>query len=74
MPKYGGMGYYYACIDTGIMVEVLTQVAEENDIGLCSIGDMNFSKIEKYFDLSKNQVLLHIVEVGLKKSFMQRRK
>lgn len=67
MPKYGGMGYYYALIDTGIMVEVLTQVAEENDIGLCSIGDMNFQKIEEHFHLSANQVLLHTVEVGMKK-------
>lgn len=66
MPKYGGMAYHYACIDTGIMVGALTAVAELNNIGLCSIGNMNFEKIKKYFRLNENQVLIHTVEGGLK--------
>lgn len=66
MPKYGGMGYFFASIDTGIMVQLMTQVAELNHIGLCSIGDMNFLKIEKYFKLTPAHVLIHSVEVGLK--------
>ncbi|MBB6625540.1 SagB/ThcOx family dehydrogenase [Clostridium gasigenes] len=66
MPKYQGMGYLYAAIDTGIMVQLLTQVCEVNNIGVCSIGEMDFSKIAKYFKLEKNQVLIHTVEVGLK--------
>lgn len=66
MPKYGGMAYFYACVDSGIMVASLTAVAELHDIGLCSIGDMQFRKIEKYFQLNRNQVFLHAVEIGLK--------
>ncbi|MGG3837963.1 SagB/ThcOx family dehydrogenase [Paenibacillus thiaminolyticus] len=65
MPKYGGMGYYFASIDTGIMVQLLTQVAELNQMGLCSIGEMNFRKIEKYFKLTPNHMLIHSVELGL---------
>lgn len=67
MPKYGGMGNFYACIDTGIMVGLLTQIVEQYNIGMCSIGDMNFDRIKKYFKLNKNQMLLHTVEIGLKK-------
>ncbi|HDR7471133.1 dehydrogenase [Bacillus toyonensis] len=66
LPKYGGMGYFYAAIDSGIMVQLLTQVAEMNNIGLCSVGDINFRKIKKYFKLSSNHVLIHSIEVGLK--------
>lgn len=65
MPKYGGLAYYYAYIDTGIMVGVLSIIAEMNDIGLCSIGNMNFKKIKKYFKLGANQVLLHSIEMGI---------
>ncbi len=66
MPRYGAMGYFYASIDTGIMVGTMTQVAQMLDIGLCSIGDMAFEKVSDYFNLSKNQVLIHTVECGLK--------
>lgn len=66
MPKYGGMAYFYACVDSGIMIGALTAVAEPRGIGLCSIGDMHFRGIEKYFRLNRNQVFLHAVEVGLK--------
>lgn len=66
LPKYGGMGYFYAAIDSGIMVQLLTQVCEMNNIGICSIGEMNFNKVKKYYKLDKSQVLLHSIEVGLK--------
>lgn len=66
MPKYGGMAYFYACIDSGIMVGALTASTELNNIGLCSIGNMEFDKIKKYFKLNENQVLIHTIEVGLK--------
>ncbi|NLN64297.1 MAG: SagB/ThcOx family dehydrogenase [Clostridiaceae bacterium] len=66
MPKYGGMAYFYACIDTGLMVGALTAVAELNDIGICSVGSMEFDRIKKYFHLNENQTLLHTVEAGLK--------
>lgn len=66
MPKYHEMGYYYACIDVGIMVEAFNLVCETLNFGLCSIGDMQFSKIQKYFNLDKTQIYLHEVEVGIK--------
>jgi len=66
MPKYGGMGYYYACIDCGVMIGTFTQVAEFSNMGICSIGDMDYRMIEKYFNLNENQVFLHTIEVGLK--------
>ena len=67
MPRYSGAGYLYSLIDTGIMVSTLTQVCQKVNIGLCSIGDMNFEKIRSYFKLGKNQVFLHTVECGIKK-------
>lgn len=68
MPKYGGMGYFYACIDAGLIVGALTFAAELCNIGVCSIGDMKFKKIEKYFRLNRDQVYIHSVECGLKAS------
>lgn len=66
MPKYSGMGYFYAGIDVGIMVATMTQIAELHSVGTCSIGDMNFEKIEEYFNLTQHQYHLHTVEFGLK--------
>lgn len=66
MPKYGGMGYYYACIDSGIMVASLNAMCEHFGIGACVIGEMNFKKIEKFFSLTSDQVFLHCMECGLK--------
>jgi hypothetical protein len=48
------------------MISALTQAAELVDIGLCSIGEMSFRKIEKYFKLNERQVYLHTIEGGLK--------
>lgn len=67
MPKYGGLGYYYAAIDLGIMIEAYTIMAELKNLGICSIGEMNFKLIEKYFKLQKNQKYLHTIEVGISK-------
>lgn len=66
MPVYKGNGYYYAAIDTGIMVETLTYFCESNDLGVCSVGDMNFDSIAGHFNLSPNQIFMHSVEVGFK--------
>ncbi|HHU52055.1 MAG TPA: AMP-binding protein [Firmicutes bacterium] len=66
MPKYGADGYFYACIDTGIMVSTLTHVAEALNIGLCSIGDMMFDQIREKFNLAEEQVWIHTVEGGIK--------
>jgi amino acid adenylation domain-containing protein len=66
MPKYGGMGYYYAVLDTGIMVGTMTQAAEQLNIGLCSIGNLVTEKIKTYLPLKETQVLFHTIEVGIK--------
>lgn len=66
MPKYKGMGYFYGCVDSGIMISNLTLVAEQCGMGLCTIGDMDFEKIRKYFKLSDDHVFLHVSEIGLK--------
>lgn len=66
MPKYGGMGYFYACIDTGIMVSTFNTLCEKNGIGACSIGEMNYKKIKEYLSLNSDQILLHCMECGMK--------
>ena len=68
MPRYSGAGYLYSLIDTGIMVSTLTEVCEKLNLGLCSIGDMNFEKIRANFKLDKNQVFIHTVEGGIKEN------
>ncbi|TKI55070.1 amino acid adenylation domain-containing protein [Brevibacillus antibioticus] len=66
MPKYGFRGYYYAVLDTGVMSAMFAQAAELNGLGTCSIGDLDFDKIRKYFRLNDNQVFIHAIEGGLK--------
>ncbi|MCK4258363.1 MAG: amino acid adenylation domain-containing protein [Halanaerobiales bacterium] len=70
MPMYSSNGYFYATIDTGIMVGSLTQAAELSDIGLCSIGEMNFEVIREHFKLNDNQKWVHTIEGGLKSEDM----
>lgn len=64
IPKYGGDGYYYGILDSGIMVGLLNFISEYFHLSSCSIGKMNFEKIEQYFKLKENEVYLHSVEVG----------
>ncbi|WP_088830566.1 non-ribosomal peptide synthetase [Paenibacillus tyrfis] len=66
MPKYGGNGYFYACIDSGLIVGKITEVCQMLGMGICSIGDMDFHTISKNLNLTQNQVLIHSLEVGLK--------
>ncbi|MFZ5989460.1 MAG: AMP-binding protein [Bacillota bacterium] len=66
MPKYGSNGYFYSILDAGIMTATLNHVAETLNIGLCSIGDMDFKRIEKHFKLNENQVFIHLIEGGIK--------
>ena len=64
MPKYNGMGLYYGIVDSGIMLGYLTAACEENGIGTCIIGDMNFTSIRNYFGLSDNMIYLSCMEAG----------
>ncbi|SHO52328.1 SagB-type dehydrogenase domain-containing protein [Anaerocolumna xylanovorans DSM 12503] len=64
MPKYGGMGYYYAILDTGIMMQLLTMQALERNIGSCIIGDLNSKKLKEYMKLASGQIYLGCMEMG----------
>jgi len=66
MPKYGGMGYFYGILDAGIILEALTNSAEENGLGSCIIGDMKFSSIKDIADWNNEKVYLCAMEVGYK--------
>jgi SagB-type dehydrogenase family enzyme len=66
MPKYSGNAYFYACIDIGIMVSTLNQVAETVDIGMCSIGEMDFEEVRSNFRLNSNHIHMHTIEAGVK--------
>ena len=61
------MAYIYACIDTGIMVSLLTYIAEAEEVGSCSIGEMDYKKIKPLFPLTSNMSFLHSMEFGIKK-------
>ncbi len=65
MPNYGYMGYYYACLDTGIMAALLALQAEKLELGTCSIGDFDTGRLINKLDLDKNEMLLHILEFGM---------
>lgn len=66
MPKYGSDGYFYACIESGIITATLNMVAETLNLGLCSVGHMKFDDIHRFLRLNDHQVFLHAIEVGLK--------
>lgn len=66
MSKYQSLGYFQACIDTGILVGTITQAAEQLDMGICSIGNMDFDKVRKSLKLKAEQIPLHGIEIGMK--------
>lgn len=65
MPKYHGLGYYYAVIDSGIMLGKLSDSAHQTGLGSCIIGVLNYSKAEKYFGCGENKIYLHCMEFGI---------
>lgn len=66
MPKYGSDGYFFACIESGIITATLNMVAETLNLGQCSVGYMKFEDVHDFLKLDKHQVFLHVIEVGLK--------
>lgn len=66
MPKYDGMGYYYAILDAGIIMGLLTNLAELLGLGSCIIGAMDFRSIQSKFLLSDDQIFLCDHEFGIK--------
>lgn len=66
MPKYGGNGYFYGILDTGIMIQTLHLVCETVGLGACSIGDMAFEQVGEKLQLNQSQVMIHDMEIGLR--------
>ncbi len=64
-PNYGYMAYYYACLDTGIMTELMNEKAGNYNLGVCSIGDFNAQELKKMLRLPKNHILMHAIEGGI---------
>ena len=65
IPKYGGLGYHFASIDTGIMVSMIQQRAVSLGLGTCSIGNIHFDRIRDNFEISSNHILIHTMEGGI---------
>ncbi len=66
MPKYSYKGYAYALLDCGIMTELLYTEVSRLGAGCCSIGDMDFGKVEEMLGLPPESVMLHTIEIGPK--------
>jgi len=66
MPKYGGLGYFMASIDAGIMMGTLSLWGEYLGIDVWPVGQIDFQRIRPYFRLGKNQVYIQSLELGLK--------
>ncbi len=64
MPKYKGSGYAYGLIEAGIVTQLLSTVCTTQQLGLCSVGELDFRKISRYFRLAPHQKLLHTLEIG----------
>lgn len=64
MPKYGSMGLYYGILDSGIMLELITETAAGLSLGSCIIGDLDLKKAGNCFGSCENKVYLHCMEVG----------
>jgi acyl carrier protein len=66
MPKYGGLGYFMASIDTGIMAGTLSLWGKHLGIDVWPVGQIDFQRIRPYFHLGKNQVYIQSLELELK--------
>jgi len=67
MPKYNGLGYLLALVDCGVVTHALNLHSEECSLGSCSIGEMDFARVESFFQLSPDQKFLQAMEFGYKK-------
>lgn len=67
-PKYGGLGYYYSIIESGIIAQLLTCQGERIGISNCIIGNMEFKTVQSSFGLERDQLYLFCTEFGLRKT------
>lgn len=59
VPLYGERSRHYATIETGLMTQLLELAACDHGIGLCQIGDLDFSRIRGLFTLDEGHMLFH---------------
>ena len=59
LPMYGPNSVHLATLDSGYMSQLLSTTAIEHQIGLCSIGSLNFTPVRHLFHLDEGQILLH---------------
>lgn len=67
MPKYGGMAYYYAIIEAGIISELLSIQADRLGLGSCIIGEIDILSINSQLALDDDDKYLLTIEFGAEK-------
>lgn len=65
--KYGGDGYFYGLIESGIVTEHLTIVGEAVNLGSCSIGKLEEEQLIRELRLEEQQIPIHSLIFGKKK-------
>jgi amino acid adenylation domain-containing protein/non-ribosomal peptide synthase protein (TIGR01720 family) len=58
-PMYGEIARDFCLLEAGHIGQLLMESAPKQDIGLCPIGHLEFSRIQAHFELEPNQVLLY---------------
>ena len=58
-PIYGEMAEKFCLLEAGHIGQLLMSTASEFDIGLCPIGNLDFSQLRNGFELESNQSLLY---------------
>lgn len=63
-PLYGDRSLDFCKLEAGLMAQLLSSKAFENQIGLCQVGTIDFKKIEHLFLLDDAQELIHSILGG----------
>lgn len=64
-PVYGNSSSDYCFIEAGSIAQLLRMEAPKYDLGLCSIGQIDFEKIKKYALLNDKHIHLHTILGGV---------
>ncbi|MEZ0053024.1 amino acid adenylation domain-containing protein/thioester reductase-like protein [Mycobacterium sp. MAA66] len=63
-PLYGDRAVHFATIEAGLMTQLLELAAPTCGLGLCQIGDMDYTNLRKVFGLNDSHVFLHALVGG----------
>ncbi|MFI6041783.1 amino acid adenylation domain-containing protein [Nocardia sp. NPDC051321] len=58
-PLYGDRSVHFATVEAGLMTQLLEMAATTCGLGLCQIGDLDFSRVASQFALDDRHVLVH---------------